>query len=195
MPVRAHRRSPERSGEYVTPDAISTAEATLRRAAGVRASVLVVSDEVAAGADPDRGGPVAVQLLAEFGVPASRTVVSDDAAGLRATINSAMDDGVRMVIACGGTGIGPRDRTSDVVRSLIDFELPGIAEEIRRRGSAHTRLALVSREVAGVVLRDGSPSVLLLAVPGSRGGIRDAIGVIGELIGYIIEQLDGAGHV
>ncbi len=176
-------------------DVASLAEATLRRAAEVRAAVIVVSDEVASGADSDRGGPVAEAELARYGVPSERTVVPDEPNLLRTAILSAVADGARVVIACGGTGIGPRDRTSDVVRALIDFEIPGIAEEIRRRGAAHTRLALVSREVAGVMHRVDAPAVLLLAVPGSRGGIRDAMGVLGELIGYIIEQLDGAGHV
>ena len=92
------------------------------------------------------------------------------------------------------SGIGPRDHTSEVVRELVSFEIPGIAEEIRRQGSGHTRLALLSREVAGAVLRPDAPPALVLAVPGSRGGIRDAIGVVGDLIDEIIDQLDGAGH-
>ena len=163
-------------------------------AAGVRAAVIVVSDEVATGRDTDRGGPVAVDELARHGVPATHTVVSDDPVLLRAAILATLDEGARVVFACGGTGIGPRDHTSDVVRGLLAFEIPGLAEEIRRRGSSHTRLALVSREVAGAVLRPGRPPALLLAVPGSRGGIRDAIDVVGDLIGYIIDQLDGAGH-
>ncbi|HOQ52567.1 MAG TPA: MogA/MoaB family molybdenum cofactor biosynthesis protein [Micropruina sp.] len=178
-----------------TTDVAAAAEAALRSAAGLRATVIVVSDEVASGADTDRGGPVAVDLLAAHGVPADRCMVPDDPGRLRAAIGAAIDSGARVVLACGGTGIGPRDWTSDVVRALIDVEIPGIGEEIRRRGSAHTRLALVSREVAGVVLRDEAPSVLLLAAPGSRGGIRDTLGVVGDLIGYILEQLDGAGHV
>ena len=74
------------------------------------------------------------------------------------------------------------------------MELPGIAEEIRRRGSEHTRLALVSREVAGLITAGVRRPVLVLAVPGSRGGVRDALGVVGDLIGYILDQADGAGH-
>lgn len=170
------------------------AEFTLQRATAVHAAVIVVSDEVAEGRDSDRGGPVAVEELARYGVPATHSVVPDDPGQLREAILGALDAGARVVVACGGTGIGPRDHTSDVVRGLIGFEIPGIAEEIRRRGSSHTRLALVSREVAGAVLRPGRPPALVLAVPGSRGGVRDAIGVVGELIGYILDQLDGAGH-
>ena len=158
------------------------------------ASVIVVSDEVVEGLDDDRGGPVAVDLLQRRGLATERRVVPDDPAQVRDAITAAIDGGVRVVLACGGTGIGPRDHTSEVVRELVSFEIPGIAEEIRRQGSGHTRLALLSREVAGAVLRPDAPPALVLAVPGSRGGIRDAIGVVGELIDEIIDQLDGAGH-
>jgi molybdopterin biosynthesis enzyme MoaB len=99
-----------------------------------------------------------------------------------------------MVVTCGGTGLGPRDNTTAVVRDLLSFEIPGIAEEIRRRGLQHTPQALVSREVAGAIVRPGRPAVFVLAAPGSRGGVRDALGVVGESLRYIIEQLDGAGH-
>lgn len=163
--------------------------------AGLSVAVLVVSDEVASGADTDRGGPVAVGLLHDLGLGAKAIAVPDDPARIRAAITEAIRAGERVVLACGGTGIGPHDHTADVVRELLTFEMPGIAEEIRRRGNGHTPIALVSREIAGVVRPEQGPSVLLLAVPGSRGGIRDALGVVGPMLGYIVDQLDGAGHV
>ena len=74
------------------------------------------------------------------------------------------------------------------------YQVPGIAEEIRRTGLAHTAQALVSREVAGVVAAGPGRPALVVAVPGSRGGIRDAIAVLGGQLRYIVDQLDGAGH-
>ena len=159
------------------------------------AAVLVVSDEVVSGADADRGGPVAVGLLDDLGVAATKAAVPDDPARIRTAIAEAIAAGARVVLACGGTGIGPNDHTADVVAALLSYEMPGIAEEIRRQGYGHTPVALVSREIAGVVRPEQGPPVLLLAVPGSRGGIRDALGVVGPMLGYIIDQLDGAGHV
>ena len=160
----------------------------------LRAAVITVSDEVAQGADADRGGPVAAGLLGDLGCEVTAAVVPDDPASIAGAVGGAVAAGARVVVACGGTGIGPRDHTPQVVRGLLSFEIPGIAEEIRRRGLAHTPLALVSREVAGVIIGPDHPPVLLIAVPGSRGGVRDALGVVGEQLGYIIEQLDGAGH-
>ncbi len=161
--------------------------------AGVRAVVITVSNEVAAGAE-DRGGLLALDLLADAGLPAERVVVPDQPARIRTAIRVAITDGCRFVLTCGGTGIGPTDHTAEVVRGLVAFELPGIAEEIRRRGAAHTPLALVSRQVAGAILGPGHPPVFVLAAPGSRGGVRDALAVVSELVPYVLDQLDGAGH-
>jgi molybdenum cofactor synthesis domain-containing protein len=160
----------------------------------MRATVVTVSDEVASGADTDRGGPVAVALLQDLGWEVDHAVAPDDPDRIAAAIQAATNLGSRLVLACGGTGIGPRDHSAEVVRSLVAFEIPGIAEEIRRQGLAHTAQALISREIAGVIAGHGHPPVLVLAVPGSRGGVRDAIGVVGAHLGHIIEQLDGAGH-
>jgi len=121
-------------------------------------------------------------------------VVSDDEAQLEGALQAAIASGARIVMTCGGTGIGPRDRTSDVVARHLAFEIPGIAEEIRRRGLEHSAPALVSREIAGVIAPESGPRVFVLCAPGSRGGVRDAIGVVGPMLGYIVEQLDGKGH-
>ncbi len=160
---------------------------------GPRAAVITVSDEVAAGAE-DRGGLLALDLLAAAGLPAQRVVVPDQPDRIRAAIRTAITEGCRFVLTCGGTGIGPTDHTADVIRGLIAFDLPGIAEEIRRRGAAQTPLALVSRQVAGAILGPGHPPVFVLAAPGSRGGVRDALAVVVDLVPYVLDQLDGAGH-
>ena len=174
------------------------AEAVVRAdggpAAVLRGRVITVSDEAAAGRDPDRGGLLAVDLLTQAGVVVDRVVVPDDPDLIRQAIEAAVGDGVRVVLTCGGTGIGPSDHTADVVAGLVSFQIPGIAEEIRRRGAEQTPLALVSRQVAGAILRPGRPAVFVLASAGSRGGVRDALAVVGGLLGYLIEQLDGAGH-
>ena len=159
---------------------------------GLRAVVITVSDEVASGADENRGGPVAVAELAGYGVEADLVVVRDDVDAIRAAVGAAIGGGARVVITSGGTGIGPTDVTVDAVAPLLSYQVPGIGEELRRRGAGHVASALVSREVAGVVL--GEPSVFVLTAPGSRGGVRDAIAIVGPLLAHILGQLDGGGH-
>ncbi|MFZ0529830.1 MAG: MogA/MoaB family molybdenum cofactor biosynthesis protein [Propionicimonas sp.] len=160
----------------------------------VPATVITVSDEIAEGTDSDRSGPVAEALLVEAGARVTRTVAGDDPAAIEAAIRDAIARGSRFVMTCGGTGIGPKDHTPETVARLLTFEIPGIGEEIRRRGIAQAPPALVSREVAGAIVPETGPPVLVLAAPGSRGGVRDAIGVIAPVLTYILEQLDGAGH-
>jgi Probable molybdopterin binding domain len=99
--------------------------------------------------------------------PAEPSMATAPAASSPNALQAAIASGARIVMTCGGTGIGPRDRTSDVVARHLAFEIPGIAEEFRRRGLEHSAPALVSREIAGVV---------------------------GPMLGYIVEQLDGNGH-
>jgi len=162
---------------------------------GLRVHVITVSDEVASGRDDDRGGAVAQELLTELGAEVVRQVVGDDESHIERAVMEAAAAGARVVVTCGGTGIGPRDHTSDVVGRLLAFQIPGIAEEIRRRGIAHAPAALVSREIAGVLERGSGARVLVVCAPGSRGGVRDAIAVIGPMLSHILDQLDGAGHV
>ena len=158
----------------------------------LRAAVITVSDEIASGADVNRAGPLAVALLAAHGATARLLVVRDRAPEIADAVLTAVAEGARAVLTSGGTGIGPTDVTVDAVAPLLSYQVPGIAEEIRRRGAVHAPAALVSREVAGVIV--GNPSAFVLTAPGSRGGVRDAIETVGPLLGHIVAQLDGAGH-
>lgn len=159
----------------------------------IRATVVTVSDEIHAGLDVNRAGALALELLAGHGVRAELVVVPDDREQIRSAVFEAVGAGARVVMTCGGTGIGPSDVTVDAVTPMLAYQVPGICEEIRRRGAAHVASALVSREVAGVLLAPPASGFVLTA-PGSRGGVRDAIGVVGPLLGYVIAQLDGARH-
>ena len=157
------------------------------------ATVITVSDEVHSGMDGNRAGLLAVELLGRHDIHTELVVVPDDIEQIRAAVDAARTAGSRLVMTSGGTGIGPTDVTVDAVGPLLSYQVPGICEEIRRRGATKVASALVSREIAGVIL--GDPSVLVLTAPGSRGGVRDAIEVVGPLLGQIVAQLDGAGHL
>ena len=157
------------------------------------ATVITVSDEVAEGRDENRAGPLAVVLLAAQGVQAELAVVPDRADAIVAAVRTAVARGCRLVLTSGGTGIGPTDVTVDAIAPLLSYQVPGICEEIRSRGATRVPSALVSREVAGVIA--GAPAVFVLTAPGSRGGVKDALEVLGPLLTHIVAQLDGAGHI
>ena len=154
----------------------------------MRAAVIVCSDSVAAGRTEDTTGPVIADGLRELGCDvAVPVVVPDEMSAICAAIRAAAAD---VVVCTGGTGLGPRDVTPDAVRSVIDRELPGFGEAFRARGRAQTPLADLSRAVAGSM----GPA-LVAAIPGSHGGVRDGLAVLGDLLDHLLEvHAHGGGH-
>lgn len=153
----------------------------------MRAAVIVCSDTVAAGTSEDTTGPALVNGLREIGCDAGDVVVVPDDVD---RITSAIADADADVVVCtGGTGLGPRDVTPDAVRAVIDRELPGFGEAFRARGRAATPLADLSRAVAGSMGR-----TLVVAVPGSRAAVADALAVLGPLLDHAHHVMAGADH-
>lgn len=161
-----------------------------------RAAVITCSDRAAAEVYADRSGPVLQEALTELGFEtAAVAVVPDDAGRITHEIRQAVISGARVVVTTGGTGVGPRDVTVEATLSLIDYQLPGLMEEVRRRGATITPYALISRGIVGIVALPGRPRAVVINAPGSPGGARDTIAVISPLLEHIVDQLDGGEHV
>lgn len=161
----------------------------------IPAAVITVSDRAAAGVYADRSGPLAAELLRAHGCAVGEpAVVADEMERIQAAIKAAVDAGARCVLTTGGTGVGPRDVTPEATRPLLTRELPGLVEEIRRRGAAVVGSAVLSRALAGLVDRPGRPSAVVVNAPGSPGGVRDTVAVIGPLLAHLLEQADGGDH-
>ncbi|UWF76996.1 MULTISPECIES: MogA/MoaB family molybdenum cofactor biosynthesis protein [Microbacterium] len=154
-----------------------------------QAVVVTVSDRSAAGLREDVSGPLAAELLAGGGWRADVRVVPDEVAEIVAAVREAADAGARLVVTTGGTGVSPRDVTPDAMDELFDRELPGIAEELRRRGAAVLPQALLSRGRAGIAGR-----ALVVNLPGSPGAVRDGIPVVLSVAAHALSQLDGGDH-
>lgn len=157
-------------------------------------AVLTVSDRASSGEYSDTSGPLAAKLLAEHNVSAAVIVVPDDPAEIRRGIRAAVQAGARVVLTTGGTGIAPRDVTPEVTAELLDQRLPGIIAEIRRRGAQTVPTAVLSRAEAGVVRLKKWPPALVVNAPGSTGGVRDTVAVVGPLVAHVLDQLDGGDH-
>lgn len=157
---------------------------------GLPAAVVVASNRAAAGVYEDTTGPLLVALLAELGFTVGEPAVVPDGEPVGAAIAAAAGDGARVVLTTGGTGLTPTDRTPEVTRALLDFEVPGIAEAIRAHGVAKgVPTAVLSRGVAGVV-----GSCLVVNLPGSRGGVKDGVEVLRPLLVHAAEQVVGSDH-
>lgn len=157
--------------------------------AELAARVIVASNRAAAGVYADTSGPVLVEGLRALGFDVPDPIVVPDGEPVRNALTAAIAAGVPLVVTSGGTGITPTDRTPDVTAELLDYQVPGIAEAIRAYSREAVPTSALSRAVAGVAGR-----TLIVNLPGSRGGARDGLAVLGAIAVHAVEQLAGGDH-
>ncbi|MDR7383530.1 MogA/MoaB family molybdenum cofactor biosynthesis protein [Promicromonospora iranensis] len=159
-------------------------------------AVITVSDRCARGESEDRSGPTAVSLLEQAGLTDVRShLVPDGVETVRDVLRTALDEGARLVITTGGTGIAPRDLTPEGTREVLDYEIPGIAEAVRQQGiAAGVATAALSRGLAGLATAADGGRALVVNLPGSSGGVRDGLQVVLTLWPHVRSQLVGGDH-
>jgi molybdenum cofactor biosynthesis protein B len=144
-----------------------------------------VSDGVASGHRVDDAGDVLAQRLAAYGFAVDRAAVPDERADIEDAIASAVE-GHLLIVTTGGTGLTPRDVTPQATQSVIDYEVPGLAEAIRAAGRAKTPMADLSRGVVGVKRR-----TLIVNVPGSPRAAVECIEALEPTLRHALETLAG----
>jgi len=155
-----------------------------RAAAGARRAVVIVaSTSAAAGESDDRTGPVIRRWLLGKGFEVETPLVVSDGEATARAVRAALETGPSVIITTGGTGVSPSDRTPEAVSPLLDAELPGVIEELRRRGRASTPMSIITRGVAGF-----SGDTFIATLPGSPGGVRDGLSVLDDVLTHLIGQ-------
>jgi molybdenum cofactor synthesis domain-containing protein len=159
--------------------------------ADARAVVITASNRAAFGVYEDTSGRVLADGLRELGFAVEGPHVRpDDAAELEIVLQAAVIGGADVVLTTGGTGLSPTDVTPEATRAVLEREAPGIAEAVRRYGADNgVPTSVLSRGLAGTAGR-----TLIVNLPGSTGGVRDGLTVLGPLLPHVVSQLRGGDH-
>ena len=157
--------------------------------AGRSARVIIASTRASAGAYQDRSGPIITEWLAQRGFSSAQPVLVGDGEPVGKSLCDAVTEGVDLVITSGGTGISPSDDTPAQTKAVLDYEIPGLADAIRRSGLPKVPTAVLSRGICGVAGR-----TLVVNLPGSPGGVRDGLGVLADVLEHALDQIAGKDH-
>jgi molybdenum cofactor synthesis domain-containing protein len=149
--------------------------------AELRAKILTVSDGVVHGTRDDKSGAILEEHMVAAGWTVVERAVTEDGEGPVATALSGLAAGFHgLVITTGGTGFGPRDRTPEGTRAVIDREAPGLAEAMR----LVSPLGRLSRAVAGTI-----DTALVVNTPGSSKGCVETIDAVIDVLPHAVRLL------
>jgi molybdenum cofactor synthesis domain-containing protein len=154
-----------------------------------RARIIIASTRASTGVYDDRCGPIIRDWLQArgFEVPAPTVVADGDP--VRRALRDALAESVDVVLTSGGTGLSPTDSTPEATEEVLDFQIPGLADAIRRSGLPKVPTAVLSRGLCGVAGR-----TLVVNLPGSTGGVRDGLDVLADVVDHALDQLAGGDH-
>jgi molybdopterin adenylyltransferase len=154
----------------------------------IKAGVLTISNKGFRGQRDNESGAVVVDLLSKAGYRVEKQdIVPDDQERIaRCLIDWVDQDGLRLIVTTGGTGVSPTDVTPEAMLSVIDYQIPGMAEAMRAASLKKTPHAMLSRAIAGV-----RGTSLIVNLPGSPDGARDNLSVILPALSHGLAKVGG----
>jgi molybdenum cofactor synthesis domain-containing protein len=151
-------------------------------------AVVTISDRCSQGLLTDTAGPAVVAMVQKQWAQAEiRTaILHDEELDIAAKLKELSDEGAALVLTVGGTGLGPRDRTPEATRRVIEREAPGLAEAMRHYGAERNLYAWLTRGIAGL-----RANTLIVNLPGSKRGAEESLAAILLLLRHGIEVASG----
>ncbi|MEN8222508.1 MAG: MogA/MoaB family molybdenum cofactor biosynthesis protein [Acidobacteriota bacterium] len=155
----------------------------------LKIAVITASDRAYNGEYPDRSGPKIKEIIEKSGLEAiiNLTVVPDEKGILKKEIEWNLDKDY--ILTTGGTGISKRDITPEVTKSILDIELPGIAEMLRTESYKETKFSVFSRGMAGI-----RKKTIIINFPGSVKAVTLCTKLILPLLEHGISMMNGGKH-
>ncbi|GAB3557117.1 MogA/MoaB family molybdenum cofactor biosynthesis protein [Spelaeicoccus albus] len=154
-----------------------------------KALIVIASTRASQGVYEDTAGPILTEGIARWGFTVSGPQVVADGEPVRHALVRAVAQ-YDLIVTSGGTGVSPTDVTPEMTRPLLDREIPGIPEMLRAYGvSKGVPTSALSRGLAGV-----SGGALIINLPGSKGAVKDAVEVLGDVVRHAVEQVAGGDH-
>lgn len=148
---------------------------------GISAIILTITDS--RKLSDDKSGDTLEELLERSGLSlVERHLISDDAAEISSKLTELSNRiDVDLILTTGGTGLGPRDNTPEATLMVIEREVPGIAEAIRRETYRYTPMAMLSRGVAGTLA-----GTLIINLPGSPKAVVECFQIIEPILEHAL---------
>ncbi len=150
--------------------------------------VITASDKGSKGEREDLSGPAISEILLPWGDVIDQAIVPDDRAALAKVMRDLIAKGVDAIFTSGGTGMSPRDVTPEATLDVIDRQVPGIGEAMRRETATVTTKAMLSRAIAGI-----SDSTLIVNLPGSPKAVTECLAVLTPVLDHALETVCGKG--
>lgn len=154
---------------------------------GYRIGVLTLSDKGARGERVDESGPLLADMVSELGEVIRYQVIPDDYETIILMLKSWSDDlGLDLILTTGGTGLSPRDCAPQATQTILDYEVPGMAEAMRMESLKITSRAMLSRALVGV-----RKQAMIINLPGSPKAARENFAVLLPVLPHALEKLKG----
>jgi len=156
----------------------------------LKCGVIVCSDTISKGEKQDKSGKAIIQKLELHQIETNHyDIIPDDFKLIQQKVMGLVEQGFDLLIFTGGTGLSPRDVTPDAIAPLLEREIPGMMENVRKYGQERMPYAMLSRGVAGFI-----KSTLVITLPGSVSGADESMDALFPAVLHVFKVQKGAGH-